>query len=271
MESKIHAALTVAILTLLRPLVRILLRNGIAHGSFVEMAKKVYVDVAHDEFQLDGKKQTISRIAILTGLTRKEVKKLLEQEEPDQAPAARKYNRAIRVISGWLNDHRFCDREGNPIPLHLETGNHSFAELVKEYSGDVPTQAMLNELLAAGSVESHDGQLHLVRRAYVPSDDPVEKIHILGTDVYELIDTIDHNLTSPEEQLFFQRKVSNHNLSPQALEAFRRLSTKDAQNLLEQMDRWLSEHEYDPNTDDKNTKPVQVSLGIYYHQDIPKE
>jgi hypothetical protein len=271
MENKIQHALSTAVRTLLRPLVRILLRNGVAYGTFSDWVKKVYVDVAHDEFQLKGKKQTISRISILTGLTRKEVKKLQEMEENEPSHSAKRYNRAIRVISGWLNDSQFSDREGNPHPLSLEEGKQSFAELVREYSGDVPTQAMLNELLAAGSVENRNGTIHLVRRAYLPSDDPIDKIHILGTDVRELINTIDHNLTCPDDELLFQRKVSNNQLSPAALEAFRRLSTKDAQNLLEQLDRWLTEHEFDPDREGKDVRPVQVSLGIYYHEEVPKE
>ena len=43
-------ALFAAILKLLRPLVRILLRNGVPYGAFADIAKRVYVDVAAQEF-----------------------------------------------------------------------------------------------------------------------------------------------------------------------------------------------------------------------------
>lgn len=266
MGDSIQQSLTRAILVLLRPLVRILLRNGVAYGHFADLAKKVYTDVAFEEFTLPGKKQTASRVAILTGLTRKEVKRLSEMETPTSEVEEKRYHRAIRVISGWLNDPRYSNAHGKPHPLPLE-GKASFSQLVRDYSGDVPVQAMLKELLAAGSIEQHDDGIHLVKHAYIPSNDPVEKIHILGTDVRELISTIDHNLTHHGDELRFQRKVSNNHISPAAVEAFRRLSATQSQALLEQLDTWLTEHEFEPGQDTDNGNPVRICLGIYYFEE----
>ena len=80
MTEPIQKTLARALHTMLRPLVRILLRNGIAYGSFAELAKKTYVEVAFEDFAPEGKKQTVSRVSALTGLTRKEVKRLLESD-----------------------------------------------------------------------------------------------------------------------------------------------------------------------------------------------
>jgi len=71
--------LSSAVIQLLRPLVRILLRDHVSHRIFSDLAKRVYVQVAADEFTIHGRKQTISRIAILTGLTRKDVQQLLAE------------------------------------------------------------------------------------------------------------------------------------------------------------------------------------------------
>lgn len=270
MESSHQNALSRAILRLLRPLVRILLRNGIAYGTFSDLAKKVYTDVAFEDFQLNGKKQTVSRVSILTGLTRKEVKRLSEQAVEDSLNEEKRYNRAIRVISGWLNDARFCSSDKVPLPLPLEGNTGSFTELVKSYSGDVPVQAMLTELMVSRSVEQRDDFVYLVRHAYVPSDDPIENIHILGTDVEELIATIDHNLTHNSQQLRFQRKVSNENLSSAHLKSFQQLSAKEAQWLLERLDSWLTEHEHDAESE-TDQKPVKVCMGIYYYENQSEE
>jgi len=265
MEKNFQQAISRAVLSLLRPLIRILLRNGVAFGTFSDLAKKVYTDVAFEDFTLDGKKQTISRVSILTGLTRKEVKRLSELESMDSLIEEKRYNRAIRVISGWINDEQFCSTDGIPLPLPLEGNEISFAKLVKLYSGDVPVQAMLNELSAGNSVEVKHDVVYLIRHAYIPSGDPIENIHILGSDTEELIATIDHNLTHSGNELRFQRKVSNHNLSQESAKAFKQLSAREAQMLLERLDAWLSEHELESLNDQH--KAVKVCVGIYYYED----
>ncbi len=265
MDSPLSAILSAAVLRLLRPLVRILLRNGIAYSLFAELAKKTYVEVAFAEFTEPGRKQTVSRVSALTGLTRKETKRLHELQNPSDSESAQRYNRATRVIGGWLNDARFLDAEGEPLPLSLEDGEVSFASLVKHYSGDIPPRAMLAVLESAGTVVQEAEQVRLRRRAYIPGNDPVEKLPILGTDVAELITTIDHNLTSPADGLRFQRKVSNAHIHPDAVEAFRDLSAEKAQLLLEELDEWMSRHEAGTDESTDGSPGRYVSMGIYYY------
>ncbi|MDH3451617.1 MAG: DUF6502 family protein [Gammaproteobacteria bacterium] len=268
MLSDIQQALTNALLKLLYPLVRVLLRNGVSYGVFAELARKVFVDVAFNEFAQEGRKQTISRVAALTGLTRKEVKRLMELEQAGDASTHQRFNRAVRVISGWLNDARFHDAGGDPAPLPVE-GENSFATLVREFSGDVPTQAMLSVLQAAGSVERRGHTVTLVKHAYVPAAAPLEKIGILGADTHELIDTIDHNLQAETKDLRFQRKVSYVDVSQRAASEFQTLSAEKAQALLEELNAWLAENEQLDR--DAAEQGRQVSLGIYYFETDSKE
>lgn len=270
MDSSPQKVLANSILRLLRPLVRILLRNGVAFGTFSDLAKKVYTDVAFEEFTLQGKKQSVSRVSILTGLTRKEVKRLHDLPEHESLTEEKRYNRATRVISGWLNDPLYCPDKKQPLPLAIEGQAPSFTQLVRSYSGDVPVQAILSELTSAKSVELRDNQAHLIQHAYVPSDDPVEKMHILGTDVEELISTINHNLTHNGDALRYQRKVSNDNISSETCKAFKDLSAREAQLLLERLDSWLTEHEQDPQSA-KDQPSSRVRMGIYYYEDQSKE
>ncbi len=266
MAIPVQKALVNAVARLFRPLARVLIRNGISYGTFAEVAKKIYVDTAFEEFQEPGKKQTISRVSVLTGLTRKEAKRLHEQQASDDVEAGERYNRAIRVISGWLNDRRFVDSQGQTKVLPVHGNGASFTSLVKDYSGDIPTQAMLTVLKKAGSVIETDRGIELVNHAFVPGDDAVDKLHILGTDVAELLATIDHNLTHEPDELFFQRKVSNTCVDPAAVPAFRKLSAKKAQALLEVLDAWLSEHEQVQQATDSSDESQYVSLGIYYSE-----
>jgi len=247
----------------MRPLVRILLRNGVAYGTFSELVRKVYVDVAFADFAPEGRKQTVSRISALTGLTRKEVKRLLELDTPDDTASQERFNRGIRVISGWVNDARFHDSSGKPSDLPLDGKLKSFALLVKEYSGDIPTRAMLSMLEEAGSVKSVGKKVRLVRHAFVPSNDPLDKIQVLGTDVSELITTIDHNLTAGSDALLFQRKVSYDNIDSAALPKIKKITFTKAQSLLEQLDRHYASSELDTDGDGGGK---YISLGIYYYE-----
>lgn len=263
MNKRLTSALSAAVMRLLRPLVRILLRNGIAYGTLAELVRKVYVDVAFDEFSPRGRKQTLSRVSALTGLTRKEVKRLHELKNPDDSAAQERFNRGVRVISGWVNDKRFQNDRGKPADLTVEGRRKSFAKLVKDYSGDIPTRAMLAMLEDSGSVRLLQDRVRLIRRAFVPDSASIDKIRILGTDVSELIATIDHNLTAESEDLFFQRKLAYDNIDPDALPKLRKLSFRKAQGLLEQLDRHYSGSEL---ADEKDNRGKYISLGIYYHE-----
>jgi hypothetical protein len=269
MNSDIPTALAKAARQLLRPLVRILLRNGVAYGQFAELARQVYVDVAWQEFTPPGRKQSASRVAVLTGLTRKDVRKLIEQPgeqadgEPPDAGLAR-YNRAVRVISGWLRDAEFHTADGQPAALPLHGESVCFDALVRRYSGDMPTRAMLDVLVAAGSVKVQADSVQLLSRAFVPSSDAIDKIAILGRDTAELLSTIDHNLSHPREQARYQRKVSSDSLRADQVEAFRLLAAAQSQALLEQLDGWLSVREVPPG---ETGQTRAVSVGVYYYEE----
>ena len=97
--------LSAAILRLLRPLIRILLRNGVSYGTFSDLVKWVYVDVASKEFGINGRKQTTSRVSVITGLSRKEVMRVRKIPRPDDRASSERYNRAARVIAVVVREH----------------------------------------------------------------------------------------------------------------------------------------------------------------------
>jgi Family of unknown function (DUF6502) len=257
------AALTV----LLRPLVRILLRHGIPCDVFSAVARQVYVRVAAEEFVLPGKKQTTSRVSILTGLTRKEVRRIMTTADVEDQEATDRYNRAARVIAGWVRDKGYHDKAGNPIALPVEGKDTSFGALVRCYSGDMPVRAMLDELLRVGAVrKTKDGRIRLTARFYVPERSETDKLQILGTDTADLIATIAHNLTA-QAVARFQRKVMYDNVPVEAVREIQHHSAERAQAFLEDTDRWLSQQDRDVNPAVKGTGRKRVGIGLYYFED----
>ncbi len=259
--------LTAALAHLLRPLVRTLLRHGVAYGEFSEIAKSVYVQAARDDFPLPGKKPSTSRIAILTGLTRKEVKAQRETGGRSGEDSSNS-NRATRVLSGWYQDPEFTDAEGAPRVLPLNGKRRSFAALVLRYSGDIPPRAILEELRRVRCVEvDDDDRVHVLSRAYVPVKGDPEGLRILGTALHDLAATLDFNLDPDKKaRRRFQRSVFARWLPVESVPVFRRMAAEQAAEVLKSLDSWLQAQEADP----KSGKPVTRSgVGVYYFEDDP--
>jgi hypothetical protein len=245
---------------ILLALIRTLLRNGLSYGEFDQIARKCFVDVAFDDFATAGKKQTLSNVAILTGLSRKEVKKMYELDVTHSEIASKQYNRIVRVLGGWINDPAFLRKDGYPRDLDYE-GVGSFSELVKKYSGDMPVAAMQKVLVASSNIKfTDDKQVRLLSHAYLPSNDPVEQLAIFGSDTRQLMETIDFNLTAAQEELRFQRKASNPKVAVAAIPIIKQFLRRRGQAFLEELDFYLSQHE----SDDEST--TELGIGLFYHE-----
>jgi len=265
-------ALEAALLRMLRPLARLLLKRGVSFQAFAAIAKRAFVEAAARGFLKGGKKPVVARIAVATGLTRKEVARLLAASGPGDREARERYNRAARVIAGWRRDPDFRDSRGAPAALAFKDGRASFSELVRRYSGDMTPRAVLDELSRIGAVKTlRDGRLKLAVRSFVPGAGDAVKLHILGTDVGYLITTIGHNLEAEGESAFFQRKVLYDNLPGEALPEFRGLSAEAGQRLLERLDLWLAARDRDSNPGAQGTGRYRAGLGIYYIEEPYRE
>lgn len=264
MNSILHSV----IFHILRPLVHILHRKGISFGEFSQIARKVYVETAESSLVAAGEKATTSRIAITTGLTRKDVAQL-RQLSGDSELLTTSYNRSIRVISGWIGDAAFRTATGDPATLPLQGEASSFESLVNRYSGDMPYRAMLKELQQNQLVEmTADDEVLLLSAAYIPQGDEDEKLSIMGRDVGLLITTIDHNLQLvPGQTPHFQRQVSYNNLPRDAADQFKKIVDQDSMALLLKFNDWLAEHDRDTNPAIKGSGTVQAGVGIYYFEE----
>ncbi len=267
MEENLAKAIAAAITNLLRPIVIFLLRNGFPYQAFADIAKRLYVDLATEKFDIPGRKQSKSRVAILTGLSRREVLRVKRLPDQDDPGALDRINRAARVIAGWVRDRNFSDESGQPTDLPFEGGDVSFRQLVKKYSGDAPARAVLDEMMRVGIVErTPDGMIRLLERSYIPKAGEIDKIAILGRDTSDLVSTIDHNICYPDSP-FFQRRVNYDNLPSEVLPELKNLAGEQSQVLLERMDRWMSERDRDVNPRIDGTGRKRAVIGIYYFQE----
>lgn len=260
-------ALEGAVLRIMRALARVLIRHGLPMPAFAELAKRAYVDVALQDFAIPGRKPSLSRASLLTGLTRKDVQRLVAEREAGVGATPRTDNRAARVVSGWVRDAAFNDGRGAPLELPFDGASPSFSELVRAHGGDVPPRAVLDELLSTGNVARTDaGLLALVARAYVPRANDAARLAILGSDVSLLIGTIDHNLQGLGPARF-QRKVAYDNLPVEAVEAFRGIAARHGQALLDELGDWLARHDRDTRPDVDGTGRMRAGVGVFLFEE----
>lgn len=260
-------ALAAAVRSVLRPLVRILLRNNVDLWTLVEYAKQIYVDVASKEFGVPGRQPTVSRVSLLTGLTRKEVSRLWESGDAAGVDSAR-YSRAANVVTGWIRTPGFQNAAGAPLELPFDGARRSFSELVRRFGADVTPRALLDELTQSGAVErTASNRVKLVARGYVPRTDDAAKLGILGSDVADLISTVDHNIVNPPERAFFQRKVAYDNLVAACLPELRDRAARRGQTLLEALDEFMAANDRDANASASGEGRHRAVIGIYYYEE----
>lgn len=178
----------------LRPIIKILLRYGIGFSQFAETVKTAYVDVASSEFGIRGRPTNISRVAVMTGLTRKEVRRLRTKIEGGEDRLKVKTTPITEVLHWWHTDNDFLDEKGRPLVLGFSQGSPSFVDLVKKHGGDIPPGAMRTELKRIAAVEEDDdGNLRVVSRTFHPVDAEDSLISGLVHGAYPLFSTLEKN------------------------------------------------------------------------------
>jgi len=274
MEADLKQGLLAAYRRLMRPLIRILIRNGVAYGEFAEIAKEVYIDVAASDFKVAHRKMSQARIAILTGLTRKEVARIFSGKNKGNQELISNHNRVTRVLTGWHTDTEYTGPYGLPLELRFEDTEKQidFTQLVHRYSGDMAARAMLDELLRIGVViETEPGWYKALTRTYTPAIDNPDSLERLAGVVYNFINTVDKNIAEQDQsKRNFERQVfADNGIRKEDLPRFSAYIKIRAQELLEEMDNWLSQLD-SPNPND--TDRIQTGLGIYHYvDDEPKD
>jgi hypothetical protein len=250
-----------ALSLMLKPLVRLLIAQGVTHAEFAETAKEVYVETALRHFE-DAGRVNKSRIAILTGLTRKEVKNVVDRTL-EVRQADKTYSRPERVLTGWFSDPAFTGPYGIPLELAYEATEPDgpcFVKLVKQYSGDMAPRQMLNELLVSGSVVEVEGRYKAVRRIYKFSALSPEFIKRLGEVGYRVFSTAAKNIDKQMERSgYFDRMVfADEGCTEEVIEQFDEYIKSRGQDLLEEIDVWFSSRE-------NENKPGEIrkDTGLY--------
>lgn len=268
-----------AVSLILRPLVRLLIRHEFTHTELTELVRQTYVSVAYDEYGIPEREMTVSRAAVLTGLSRKEVVRLRETLEQDEALIRQKPNRAQRVVHGWLSDPEFLNSKKKPLILPVKNRKSgkeygSFVALVKRYSGDITYGAVLDELNHVGVTDQPDeNTVRLANSAYIPRKDEIEQVRIVATSVTDLFNTALHNIDAPDEDKRFQRQVVYNGIPDEVAEEFRALAVEKSAPYIEELNQFLAQKSKPASVSKSSAKSTaakfrkRVGFGIYHFEE----
>jgi len=267
MHDKSKNVVLLALLKALRPVARFLMKSGIGYREFSEIGKSAFVDVATSDYGLRGRPTNISRVAVMTGLTRKEVRRLRDKiSSGNQVDMARVIPPA-EILSRWHSDSDYLDSAGRPLTLEFDGATPSFAGLVKKYGGDIPPGAMRTELKRVGAIAENDsGRLTVQMKFFRPFDLDEQMARALSQAMYGLALNIDHNIARDRSEAWVERTAFSTRIRAGDNSRVRRISQDRAIEFVESVSDLFSAYETIYSDDEPGTKSSTVGVGVYYFE-----
>lgn len=272
MQASPQQRLLDAIEPCLRLLARLMLRSGISYSIFDGIARTAFVLEAMGERDAKGRKTNLSRVAVRTGLSRKEVTRIKAKLEQDTITEKHVLTgpfdagHAARVLQLWHSDSRFVDADGAPRPLPYSGADETFGTLVRAAGGDFPPGAVRAELSSAGAIiETDDLLLRPVKRHFIPSDSGEDLLVGLTHFVLPVLVGIERNTAEGSAPQFFQRLAFSDRLSPSRLLAFRTIGQDAANEFVQSVDDWLSANEVSAGSRDGSCE-TRAGVGVFYFE-----
>lgn len=256
------AALMAALRRLLRPLVRALIAQGVTYPLFCGLLKELYVDVAANAFPVDDRPPTDSRVHLLTGIHRKDVRRLRGAARAGTPPPPPATLHA-QIIGVWLGTPPFADDAGHPRPLARQRGagaGPSFDDLVEAVSKDIRPRAVLDEWQRLGLATLDGDQVRLDVEAFVPREGFDDLAHYFGRNLHDHMAAAAHNLLGGQPP-FVERSVHYDGLTPDSVATLERLAERKGMDALLAVNRAaLARAEADAGAQDATQR---VNFGIY--------
>jgi hypothetical protein len=258
-------AVVAALRRLLRPLIRLAIRYGLTYPSLAEMLKSIYVEVAQSDFQLEGKPQTDSRLSLLTGVHRKDVKRLRGEKAQRTREVPKSISLGAQIAATWSSRREYLDDQGEPKPLpraSVDESQPSFDSLVRLVSRDIRSRVVLDEWLRLGVVSMDEqDEVRLNRAAFVPASGFEEKAFYLGQNLHDHSAAATRNLTG-EETPFLERCVHYDGVRFDTVEALAKAAENWGMKALRAVNAKVLEGDH---TEPSGEPGWRMNFGVYFY------
>lgn len=253
---------------ILRPLIRLLLAHGVNYTMLIEELKKLYIRVAEEDFPLEKRAQSDSRITLLTGVHRKDVKRLREAAAAEE-PVVKARSIGAQLIARWLGDPLYHDEHGNPLPLArsaADGGELSFEALMQSVSKDIRPRPVLDEWVRQGvATIDEEGRVHLNMEAFVPEQGVEEKLFFLRQNVRDHLATAVDNLAG-EQPTRLERCVYYDGLTAEEVEELHSYASEQGMKILKAINKRAMQMQAEPE-ETRGAADRRMNFGVYFRTD----
>ena len=261
---KIQEALVKAVTMLCKPVIRLLIEKGVTFPQFRELMKELYVEVADEHFALDDSKPSDSRIFVLTGVHRKDIKRIRQQLSQETTKIVSSASLSGEIVARWISMPDYLDGKGKPRPLQKSGENKTpgFEQLVSSVSKDVRPKVILEEWLRLNMVQMKDDCIVLNKSAFVTNKEFNEMAYYLGHNVHDHLASCVNNIL--EEEPMLERSVYYACLTEKSVNKLNTIANKKGNELLLHLNKHaIKLHDADKLKDDAN---YRMRLGVYWYQ-----
>ena len=263
--NKTQAALVKAVVMLCKPLIRLLIEKGMTFPQFRELMKVLYVEVADKHFSLDGTKPSDSRIFVLTGVHRKDIKRIRQQAEQEDSQITSSASLSGEIVARWTSMPEYLDDKGKSRPL-LKSGNNieaGFEQLVSSVSKDVRAKVILEEWLRLNIVRLKDDYIVLNDSAFVTNKEFTEMAYYLGHNVHDHLASCVNNILAENDPML-ERSVYYASLTENSVNKLNTIASKKGNELLQHLNKQaIKLYDADKHKDDAT---YRMRLGVYWYQ-----
>jgi hypothetical protein len=281
MDEHVRATLLGALGHVFQPMVRLALRNGLSFEDFTHGLKRVFVESAMRDFEVEGKSLSTAKMSILTGIDRGDVHEFEEEIRGGFGSELQIMALVASVLEGWGQDADFTGPYGIPKELPMEPGPGSFPALVEKYAGRVPPRLMLREIRRVGLAElRRNRKVRMVSRSLIAGRFRPDAIRRMGRTLGHLAETLEYNLNPRREgPARFERSLyTQDSMDPETAEDFEDFVSEAGQDFLEKLDNWISEKEQEEDRKVRNrlvdpdilreSKNTKVGVSVFVYKDV---
>jgi Family of unknown function (DUF6502) len=213
-----------AVLGLLKPLARLLLRHGVGYPAFAAALKPVFIAAAQDELKSEGHALTDSAVSLLSGVHRRDVRNLTRLYTPPDPATTAPMNMATQVVARWLTQPHTLDADGQALPLTRTAPFGGFDALVTSISTDVRPRAVLDEMLRLGIVQETEAGISLLDAGFAPRQGFAEMAQLLQANTHDHIAAATDNLDKGSN--FLEQSIFVDQITAQSAQRLHAVSAK---------------------------------------------
>ena len=262
-----------ALRRVLRPIIRLLIRNGIRYDEFADVARGAYVESAVRGGIDRIANPTRDQVALITGIPRQRVDHYIDDEDALPRADATSTRVMTEVLHRWHTDPKYLGPEGAPLELDLDVPSEpSFQSLVAQVNAEANPAFVLEELLRARSVTyANDRRIRAITRCFIWQAGSLSSIEYFGETLAGLASTLEYNLNpNNAKNKRLERSVfTDRGLSKKHLGEFQEFSKDRTNQFLLELDDWLAR--FSDTTKNQADSRVKAGVDVFSYAEIQQD